>query len=238
MTDMKKTKLLALITSALMLIPMSAGVSVSAADAEEDFTNLILDGLRRVIVTTSDSQLENSDEDVECEKLFDNRASTGCTVALEAGECGDDKTFTVYTATRAPEAVETFAMLFEGEPGTVLAVDVYATNDSLLLDWTHLTVERPVDKENGYHIVNIVEEPEKYSFYRLDITLEIGDAYTLNEILLYKDINDDAIFYWGDSTDLADGELPELIEVPRKTEDKNPETGILFSPLYKQVFGK
>lgn len=239
---MKKTKLIALITGAVMLFSMSA-VSAGAEDAaaeEEKPIELTLDGLRRVIVTSSNSVLETDGKDVGSVNFFDHKASTGCTVALEEGENADEKTLTIYTATRVPEAVETFAMLFSGERGTILAIDVYATNDSLLNDWTQLTVERPVNKEGEFHIINITEAPEKYSFYRVDITIESGSAYTLNEILLYKDIDDDAVYYWDweNAGELEAGELPELVEVEAPKVTKKPQVGIRFSPLFGQVFGK
>lgn len=228
---MKKTKLLAFLLSAVMLLP----VSVGAADtAEEEPITLELDGLQRVIVTSSMAEFSGTDE-IASENFFDSKASTGYSVELEIGENPAEKVLSIYTATRVPEAIETFAMLFDGEPGTVLAVNVFATNDSLLLDWKQLTVENPVEKEGDFHIIDIWNYPLKYSFYRIDITLENGKDFTVNEIIPYKDASDDSYYYWADTDELEAGELPELIEVPKKEE--RPNLG-LFSPFYSQVFGK
>lgn len=241
--NMKKNKLTALILSAVMLLPMTA-VSASADDAEtaavEELIELQLEGLTRVQVTSSIAKLNGEDKDIAAEDFYDRLASTGYKVSLEEGEKMGEKTLSVYTATRVPEAIEAFAMLFEAEPATVLAVNVYATNDSLLLDWKQLTVENPVEKNGDFHVISFTDAPEKYSFYRIDITLENGKDFTVNEIIPYKDASDTSYYYWADTDELEAGELPELIEVPAEKENKQPYISPFspFSTFLPQAFRK
>lgn len=250
---MKKKILFALVLSASMLFSVNVSAlgifddpkpevveEINEEVVVKEIEPLELDGMTRIVVTTSDSTIAGSTEKVATENFFDGKSSTGCTIIFEDSEAVEEdgeladcevstpKTFSIYTATRVPEAVESIAALFDGEKGTVLAINVYATNDSLLLDWKQLTLENPLYTDGNYDIINIANYPQKYSFYRIDITVEEGTYFTLSELLLYKDASDDSYYYYAHVEELEPGETPELIEV------KKPRTTV-FSNFINKV---
>lgn len=253
MNILKKQTILALILSAAALLSVSAAAdeaeeAVPAADeavveeaaeeaaaeeAVEEIVPPVIDGMERIIVTSSDSSVPGTTDKVETSVFFDGSSSTGCTISFielpapetdENGnpivneeyadlEVADSKTFSIYTATRVPEALQAVAALFGGESGTVLGVSVYATNDSLLMDWTQLTVQNPVEKIGEYDVFTIAEEPVKYSFYRIDIEVIEGAGFDLSELVLYKPAVDEPEYAYVSDGEVEAGETPDLIEV-------------------------
>lgn len=223
------------------------------AEVIEEVAPITVDGMERIIVTSSDSSIPGTSDKVDTTVFFDGKSSTGCTIGFieipapaldENGEpivdeayadveIATEKTLSIYTATRVPEALQTVAALLDGEVGTVLGVSVYATNDSLLMDWTQLTVINPVEKVDGYCVFEIAEEPVAYSFYRIDINLVEGNSFDLSELILFKNITDEPEYQYVSDGEVEAGETPELIEVPTEeaeVEEEAPLFGLFGMP--------
>lgn len=225
-------KLFALVLTAVML----AGSAVSALAEEQVPAPLELDGMTQVTVTTSDTS-----HDVDVSNFYDFIADTKCVITFDETE--ETKTFSVYTATRVPEAISAFATILGGEKGSVVTIEVYGTNDSLLFDWTPLSIE--VDNlDTEYAVFSVNDNATAYAFYRFDFTLEIGDYFEIAELALYKVTTDEPAMMYdlGDSIEV--GETPALIPIEDAAiadieveEEADVPTFGLFSafpmPMYK-----
>lgn len=167
---------------------------------------LVLDGLTQVEVTSSDTNL-----DADAGNFFDSIADTKCKITFPAEE--ETKTFSIYTATKVPEAISNFAAIIEGEKGTVITIEVYATNDSLLLDWTPLAFSAE-SLDTDYAIFGLADNTTEYAFYRFDFTLEIGDYFEIAELALFK-VTTDAPEMMYDIPDgvVEEGETPAVVPV-------------------------
>lgn len=195
-------KLFALVLTAVML----AGTSVCAlADEAVAAEPLVLDGRTQVTVTSSDTNL-----DVDVANFYDLVPETKCIITFDAAE--ETKTFSVYTATKVPEAITSFAAVLDGEKGTVVTIETYGANDSLLLDWTPLAIEaESLDSE--YAIFGLTDNTAAYAFYRFDFTLEVGDYFELAELALYKPTTDAPEMMYDIGSVVEEGEIPALIPV-------------------------
>lgn len=230
-------KLIAFVLTAVML----AGTAVSAI-ADEAVTDeavaepLTIDGMTQVVVTTSDTSHE-----VDVSNLFDSVPDTECVITFDAAE--ETKTFSVYTATKVPEMISSFATILDGEKGTVVTIEAYGTNDSLLFDWEPLTIEvSSLDTE--YAIFSVNDNETAYAFYRFDFTVEYGDYFEIAELALYKVTTDEPAMMYdlGDSIEV--GETPALIPIDEAVAEADvadetadvPTFGLFSSfpmPMYK-----
>lgn len=167
---------------------------------------LVIDGLTQIEVTSSDTNIE-----VDAANFFDSIAETKCKITFPAE--AETKTFSVYTATKVPEAISNFAAIIDGEKGTVITIEVYGTNDSLLLDWTPLAFSaESLDTE--YAIFAMADNTTDYAFYRFDFTLETGDYFEIAELALFEVTTDEPEMMY-DITDgvVEEGETPALVPV-------------------------
>ncbi len=191
---------------------VSAEEPAEAAAAEEITAAepLTLEGMTQVEVTTSDS---NFDADVA--NFYDALPETRCTIAF--GEDAEARTFSVYTATRVPEAIAKFAAIVDGEKGTVITIEVYGTNDSLLLDWTPLAFG-PENLETEYAIFALADNTTPYAFYRFDFTLEFGDYFDIAELALFKVTTDAPEMEYDLGDVVEEGEIPAIVPVAEEAE--------------------
>ncbi len=210
-------KFLTLILTALLL--SSASVTVFADDAvtaEEPAAEaaveetavpepLTLDGRTPVTVTSSAANL-----DADVANFYDALPDTKCMIAFDAE--AEEKTFSVYTATSVPEAISNFAAILDGVKGTVITIEVYGTNDSLLLDWTPLAFA-PENLETEYAIFALTDNTTPYAFYRFDFTLELGDYFDLAELALFKVTTDAPEMRYDIGDAVEEGEMPALVPV-------------------------
>lgn len=216
---MKKT-FLALMLAVSALLAVNAGAKEAAADLIPP----AIEGYKALPVTSSDSSFPGITDRIDTSVIFDNNSETGCVIEFidvapaeksEAEEAGlsvaDEKMLSVHTSSGVPHAMLAFAVNIEGDLGTAVSINAYATNDNLFLDWTQLsfTSEKP-EENNGYYIFEIADKPEKYVFYRFDITLESGNVFTLNEIELYKSAKDKFEYRYVLGGDIVPGETPEI----------------------------
>lgn len=206
-------KFLTLVLTALLL--SSASVTVFADDAvtaEETAASepLTIEGRTQVEVTTSASNL-----DADVANFYDALPDTRCTITFDAA--AEEKTFSVYTATRVPEAISDFAAMLDGVKGTVVTIEVYATNDSLLLDWTPLAFT-PENLETEYAIFAMTDNTTPYAFYRFDFTLEFGDYFDVAELALFKVTTDAPEMRYDLGEYVEEGEMPALVPVEEAAE--------------------
>jgi hypothetical protein len=175
-------KFLTFALAALLLACTPAAVLADDAVAEEAAVAvaepLVLEGMTQMEVTSSDTSL-----DADAGNFYDALPETKCTITFDAD--AEEKIFTVYTATKIPEDLAKFAAILDGEKGSVVTIEVYGTNDSLLLDWTPL-VFAPESLETEYAIFAMEEDSTRYAFYRFDFTLELGEYFDLAELALSR----------------------------------------------------
>ncbi|MBQ4354987.1 MAG: hypothetical protein IJC71_08850 [Clostridia bacterium] len=249
----KKQALLALFlaAAAMLSVSVSADEPEAASDAAAvNIDELIappieLEDMTRIKVTTSMASVPGTNGYIDSSVLFDGLKATGAVMTFldletdfpkddkgnpivpAAIEIADAKILSIYTATRVPEAVESFALHFD-RTGS-LGIRIYATNDSLLEEWTQLTFDGAPYKVGEYDVFDIADEPQKYSFYRIDIEVLSGSTYAVNELILFKDASDTSYFYYESDGEVLPGETPELIEVPAPAEEEPAEEP--FRPL-------
>lgn len=200
-----------LLTAALLAIAPVSVLADDAAAADDTAVEtsaaepLVLDGLTQVEVTSSDTNI-----DVDAANFYDSIADTKCKIAFDA-ETGT-RTFSVYTATKVPEAISNFAAIIDGEKGTVITIEVYGTNESLLLDWTPLAFSaESLDSE--YAIFSLADSTTPYAFYRFDFTIDLGEYFELAELALFKVTTDGPEMKYDISDAVEEGEIPAVVPV-------------------------
>jgi len=234
-------KFLAFLMTAALLAGSSVTVladdTVTAEEtaAVETAEPLIIDGMTQIEVTSSDSNL-----DVNVANFYDALPDTKCTITFDAE--AEAKIFSVYTATKVPEALANFAAIVDGEKGTVITIEVYGTNDSLLLDWTPLAFG-PDSLDTEYAIFGLADNTTPFAFYRFDFTLEFGDYFDIAELALFKVTTDAPEMQYALSEVVEEGEIPALVPVAEEeaepeeaaaieeTVEEEPEEKPLFSEI-------
>ena len=217
-----------LLTAALLAVAPVTVLADDAADtaAEAEAVTLaeplVLDGMTQVIVTSSDTTL-----DADVSNFYDAIAETKCRITFPAD--AETKTFSVYTATKVPEALAKFAAIIDGEKGTVLTLNVYGTNDSLLMDWTPIALSAE-SLETEYAIFALSDNTTAYAFYRFDITLEYGDYFDLAELALFKETTDAPEMKYDLGDVVEAGEIPALVPVEEAIEETAEE-----EPLFSEI---
>ena len=225
---MKKFLTFLLTVALLAVAPVTvlADDTVPAAAEAEVVTiaePLVLDGMTQITVTSSDTSL-----DADAVNFYDAIAETKCKITFP--EDAETKTFSVYTATKVPEALAKFAAIIDGEKGTILTINVSATNDSLLMDWTPLAFSAE-SLETEYAIFALADNTTPYAFYRFDFTVEYGDYFELAELALFKETTDapEMMYDLGDVVEA--GEMPALVPVEDVIEEPVEEEKPLFSEI-------
>lgn len=173
-----KKKILSALLAAAMLV--SFAVCAGATELPEDYFVHQLDGMDRVIVTSSYSP--DSDGKIDTAPLFDHRTETGCMFDFADSE---SKTFTLYIGSRDSEIVNKFSGLFAGVEGTEVEIAFYATDNSELTEWTMLDVH-PLVKDGDWHVIEVENIEKGYAFYRIDFTLLTGDSFGILELSLFR----------------------------------------------------
>lgn len=227
---MKRMRLTALLLA--MLAAMAVTVNAEEAEpaepaetaaveetAEEvnDFAVIAFPEMLPVGVTSSMSE-PNSDTSV----FFDRLASTG----YEFTVTEDCKVYSLYTSVGVRDYVDQFAAMISGEHYTSITVSMFASNDHA--NWVQLDVAEPT-LENGFHVFRNIGDGERYTYYRFDFSVEMGEGFTLSEFALFKtDLGEpEYVYNLGDSVEI--GELPELIPVVEE------EPAPAEKPTYKRL---
>ncbi len=234
-------KFLTFLLTAALVATASTGVFADdvaeVADAEAGIEAislsepLVLEGMSPLEVTSADTNVET-----DAANFFDAIPETKSTIAFPVDM--ETKTFSVYTATRVPEAVAKFAAILDGEKGTVITIEVYATNDSLLLDWTPLAFSAE-SFDTQYAIFAMADASTEYAFYRFDFTVEVGEYFDLAELSLFEVANDDPeMMYDIEDGVVEEGETPDLVpavEAEEATEEPVIEEEVVEEAPVKDV---
>ena len=132
--------------------------------------------------------------------FFDKLADTGYDIV--AGEEGG--AYSLYTSVGVRDRVDLFAAKISGEHYTSIEVTVYASNDNA--EWVQLNVSQPME-QNGFQVFYMAGDGERYTFYRFDFKMIMGDSFTLSELALFKDDlgEPEYIYVLGDTVE--DGQL-------------------------------
>lgn len=219
---MKRFLAFALTTLLLACTPAAVLADDTADDA------LTIEGMTQVTVTTSDTNM-----DVDAANFYDALSETKCTITFDAE--AETKTFSVYTATKVPEAIAKFAAIVDGEKGTIITIEVYGTNDSLLLEWTPLAFG-PESLETEYAVFALADNTTPYAFYRFDFTLEYGEYFDIAELALFKTETDEPEMEYALGDVVEEGEIPELVPVVAEAEEaEEAETAVVEEEPAEEV---
>ena len=201
----------------------ATSIPVALADAI-----LNIDGMDKLTVTSSLSSENNADTGL----LFDGNADTACAFDFTGKE---NKTFSLYTASRVPEALSSLGVIFDLN-GSKIKIGIYATNDSLRREWKHLTISIEPDTNGRFTIINIMDASEKYAFYRMDITLVSGETFAINEVRFLKPHSDEPEMEYDIGSVVEEGETPALKPIEDKKdvnkEDKEDEEVLIPNNFY------
>ncbi|MGN1408895.1 MAG: hypothetical protein ACI4XJ_01840 [Eubacteriales bacterium] len=202
---MKKIGMLALSLAASILLSATA----FAADVEkENIAATVVEGKERLAVTSAVSDYRT---DCDMSAIFDCDSTTAAEFKFDEGE---EKAVNVYTALSGRAVSDTFALMIGGESGTVVAVNVYGTNDSTLDDWYQLKVINPAAEQDGFKVFEIKEFARKYAYYRFEFILLQGDYFTLSELALYCDEGEAVVTKYISDGEVEAGTTPASIDIP------------------------
>lgn len=208
---MKKLKLTAAVLA--MLAALSVTVSADEAEpapeaaetAETAAAETVIPaeiefpGMIRLDVTSS-----MSDPLSDTTVYFDKLAPTGYNLQFSE----ETRTYTVYASIGVRDYADLLAVQMDGEPYTTVEVSVYGSNDDET--WVQLDVTAPTE-ENGFYVFDLLGCEEKYTFWRIDFTMGMGDGFTLTEIALFKTDRGEPEYIYDLGDEVLEGELPELI---------------------------
>lgn len=202
---MKKLKLTAAVLAVLAALSVNVYADEALPEAAETIEETVLTaeisfpGMQELNVTSS-----MSEPDADTAVLFDSLAVTG----LDLNVTEENRTFTVYTALGVRDYADLLAVQMAGEPYTTVEVAVYASNDDET--WVQMDVTAPTE-ESGFYVFDILGCEEKYAFWRIDFTVDMGDGFSLAEIALFKQNRGEPEYIYDLGDEVAEGELPELI---------------------------
>ena len=202
---MKKLKLTAAVLAVLAALSVNVYADEALPEAAETIEETVLTaeisfpGMQELNVNSS-----MSEPDADTAVLFDSLAVTG----LDLNVTEENRTFTVYTALGVRDYADLLAVQMAGEPYTTVEVAVYASNDDET--WVQMDVTAPTE-ESGFYVFDILGCEEKYAFWRIDFTVDMGDGFSLAEIALFKQNRGEPEYIYDLGDEVAEGELPELI---------------------------
>ena len=187
-------------------------------DTEVELTTveLSLDGKEKVTVTSSVCDLI---PEVSLEALYDSTAESMMTVAFDEEVAA--KTINVYAAVAGPVVADEFAFYIDGEDGTVVGINVYATNDSTLTDWYQLSVVNPVEEKDGFRVLSVKDYVRKFTYFRFEFTVLMGDSFSLSEIALFCDKGEASVVKYTSDGEVEEGTTPDSVTYTTGKEKKN-----------------
>lgn len=233
---MKKMKLTAILLAVLAAMSMNVYASDTAdtavpaeTAAEEAVTEEIapaakisFPGMIQLDVTSSISA-PAADTSV----LFDGQALSGINLTVSE----DSRTYTLYASIGVRDYVDLLAVQMNDEDPdevTTVEVAVYGSNDDET--WTQFDVTNP-SEENGFYVFDILGCEEKYTFWRIDFTVGMGDGFAITEAALFKQDKGEPEYIYNLGDEIAEGELPELVPVIEETEEPAPAKKPFFGLL-------
>lgn len=172
-----------------------------------------IDGKEKVTVTSSVCDLL---PDVSLDCIFDSIDESNMTVAF------DDETpvkaINVYASVAGPVVADTFAFRMDMEPGTVVGINIYATNDNTLTDWYQLKVNNPAEDKDGFKVFTVKDYVRKFSYFRFEFVILTGNSFSLSEAALYCDEGEATVVKYTSDGEVEEGTTPDSVTYSTKKE--------------------
>ena len=173
-----------------------------------------IDGKEKVTVTSSVCDLL---PDVSLDCIFDSIDESNMTVAF------DDETpvkaINVYASVAGPVVSDTFAFRMDMEPGTVVGINIYATNDNTLTDWYQLKVNNPAEDKDGFKVFTVKDYVRKFSYFRFEFVILTGNSFSLSEAALYCDEGEATVVKYTSDGEVEEGSAPDSVTYSTKKEE-------------------
>lgn len=173
-----------------------------------------IDGKEKVTVTSSVCDLL---PDVSLDCIFDSVDESNMTVAF------DDETpvkaINVYASVAGPVVADTFAFRMDMEPGTVVGINIYATNDNTLTDWYQLKVNNPAEDKDGFKVFTVKDYVRKFSYFRFEFVILTGNSFSLSEAALYCDEGEATVVKYTSDGEVEEGSAPDSVTYSTKKEE-------------------
>lgn len=173
-----------------------------------------IDGKEKVTVTSSVCDLL---PDVSLDCIFDSIDESNMTVAF------DDETpvkaINVYASVAGHVVADTFAFRIDAEEGTVVGINIYATNDNTLTDWYQLKVNNPAEDKDGFKVFTVKDYVRKFSYFRFEFVILTGNSFSLSEAALYCDEGEATVVKYTSDGEVEEGSAPDSVTYSTKKEE-------------------
>lgn len=173
-----------------------------------------IDGKEKVTVTSSVCDLL---PDVSLDCIFDSIDESNMTVAFD--DETPTKAINVYASVAGPVVADTFAFRMDMEPGTVVGINIYATNDNTLTDWYQLKVNNPAEDKDGFKVFTVKDYVRKFSYFRFEFVILTGNSFSLSEAALYCDEGEATVVKYTSDGEVEEGTTPDSVTYSTKKEE-------------------
>ena len=173
-----------------------------------------IDGKEKVTVTSSVCDLL---PDVSLDCIFDSIDESNMTVAFD--DETPSKRINVYASVAGPVVADTFAFRMDMEPGTVVGINIYATNDNTLTDWYQLKVNNPAEDKDGFKVFTVKDYVRKFSYFRFEFVILTGNSFSLSEAALYCDEGEATVVKYTSDGEVEEGTTPDSVTYSTKKEE-------------------
>lgn len=172
-----------------------------------------IDGKEKVTVTSSVCDLL---PDVSLDCIFDSIDESNMTVAFD--DETPSKRINVYASVAGPVVADTFAFRMDMEGGTVVGINIYATNDNTLTDWYQLKVNNPAEDKDGFKVFTVKDYVRKFSYFRFEFVILTGNSFSLSEAALYCDEGEATVVKYTSDGEVEEGTTPDSVTYSTKKE--------------------
>ena len=173
-----------------------------------------IDGKEKVTVTSSVCDLL---PDVSLDCIFDSIDESNMTVAFD--DETPSKRINVYASVAGPVVADTFAFRINAEKGTVVGINIYATNDNTLTDWYQLKVNNPAEDKDGFKVFTVKDYVRKFSYFRFEFVILTGNSCSLSEAALYCDEGEATVVKYTSDGEVEEGSAPDSVTYSTKKEE-------------------
>ena len=173
-----------------------------------------IDGKEKVTVTSSVCDLL---PDVSLDCIFDSIDESNMTVAFD--DETPSKRINVYASVAGPVVADTFAFRINAEKGTVVGINIYATNDNTLTDWYQLKVNNPAEDKDGFKVFTVKDYVRKFSYFRFEFVILTGNSFSLSEAALYCDEGEATVVKYTSDGEVEEGSAPDSVTYSTKKEE-------------------
>lgn len=173
-----------------------------------------IDGKEKVTVTSSVCDLL---PDVSLDCIFDSIDESNMTVAFD--DETPSKRINVYASVAGPVVADTFAFRIDAEKGTVVGINIYATNDNTLTDWYQLKVNNPAEDKDGFKVFTVKDYVRKFSYFRFEFVILTGNSFSLSEAALYCDEGEATVVKYTSDGEVEEGSAPDSVTYSTKKEE-------------------